>query len=346
MRQALQVTRKHSSNLHFYCLWVFLYFFNFFFRDGFTVTWSLVDFNCVLLDIDNVVVSVFPLSEDSQSFQSMCVLNHHHLVTSQSAVLVHHHQLVAAVADFLLVGHLWSRPHNHSVFQNQYQNQKNYFICCNGKSSLMWLTKNTFFFKTLKEQMDNRQYQAVACKMFCILSPFLRQTNVFYLLYDSDCARSHSNHGGDGIVSLWTKLCDLLDVNWMKKNKILSKWVCLAMCFLSKSVILRSPLSCAAGTDASVISSSSTGTHWGSTVSLTWICIRQDFKNPISYWIPCTASLLTWFKTTLFPWQADCGYTHCLPPRCLPLLSGNVCSSGAGSTPTWCCRQTHTEDTS
>lgn len=81
--------------------------------------------------------------------------------------------------------------------------------------------------------MDSRQYQAVACKMFCILSPFLRQTNVFYLLYDGDCARSHGNHGGDGIVSLWTKLCDLLDVNWMKKNKILSKWVCLAMCFLS-----------------------------------------------------------------------------------------------------------------
>lgn len=46
------------------------------------------------------------------------------------------------------------------------------------------------------------------------------------------------------------------------------------------------------------------------------------------------------------PTAASQRYTHCLPPTCLPLLSGNVCSSGAGSTPTWCCRQTHTEDTS
>lgn len=112
----------------------------FFSHYWFTVTWWLVDFNSVLLNIDNVVVSVIPLSEDSQSFQPVSVLHHHHLVTSQSAVLVHDHQLVAAVADFLLVGHLRFRPHIPSLFQNQ----KNmlYIICHNRKSSLPWPTRN------------------------------------------------------------------------------------------------------------------------------------------------------------------------------------------------------------
>lgn len=56
-------------------------------------------------------------------------------------------------------------------------------------------------------------------KVFWAFATFLLQTCVFYLLYNSNCAGGHGNHWGNGIVSLWTKLCDLLDVNWMKKKQ-------------------------------------------------------------------------------------------------------------------------------
>lgn len=42
----------------------------------------LVDFYSVFLDIDDVVVGVFSLSEDCQSLQAVCLLHHHHLVAS------------------------------------------------------------------------------------------------------------------------------------------------------------------------------------------------------------------------------------------------------------------------
>lgn len=42
----------------------------------------LVDFYSVFLDINDVVVSVFSLSEDCQSLQAVCVLHHHQLVSS------------------------------------------------------------------------------------------------------------------------------------------------------------------------------------------------------------------------------------------------------------------------
>lgn len=71
---------------------------------------SLVYFYCVFLDVDDIVVSVISVSEDCQSLQAVCVLHHHHLVTTQIPVRVHHHQLVCALADLLFVSHLQLQP--------------------------------------------------------------------------------------------------------------------------------------------------------------------------------------------------------------------------------------------
>lgn len=84
---------EHSRNPDFIAYWYILCYFTFVDRytdtdplntDGSTdlkMLALLVYFNSVFLDIDNIVVSVFSLSEDCQSLQAMCVLHHHHLVT-------------------------------------------------------------------------------------------------------------------------------------------------------------------------------------------------------------------------------------------------------------------------
>lgn len=70
----------------------------------------LVDFYSVFLDVDNIVVGIFSLSEDCQGLQAVCLLHHHHLVTGQTSLFVHNHQLVATVTNFLLLSHLQLQP--------------------------------------------------------------------------------------------------------------------------------------------------------------------------------------------------------------------------------------------
>lgn len=48
---------------------------------------------------------------------------------------------------------------------------------------------------------------------------------MFYLLYDSNRAWSHGDHGGDGVLGLWTELSDLLDINWTKKAIYYIKYI-------------------------------------------------------------------------------------------------------------------------
>lgn len=208
----------------------------------------LIDFYSMFLDVDDIVVSVFSLSEDCQGLQAVSVLHHHHLVASEIALCVHHHQLVAA--HFLLVGHLQLQPQlNVSILTF-----KPHMISWEKKHMMLLLTCSTT--ATVPGAMATMEVTAlwaselnsVICWRILTAPAYNRDTHL------PKC------------ITFYTMVSHV-----QKHDSVSPKYLC--NCCMVSTVclsLLLLPLSCRAATCASVsCSSSSTGMYWASTVSPT-----------------------------------------------------------------------------